>query len=278
MNVTFQEASATLLSNMQSRPNVRVNTIRTYEMLSRRANAVLGNVSLATFTNKHLKDFVQHLQQEGKAPATIQSHVVFAKSVLSSVVDDNGDMVFALKFNNKFIAAPAVKPKQQKTPVATKEDIERALNCGDEAVARFVTLAAASGMRVSEILGSDTIYNAELGAVQIRRGKTDSSERTIYLTPEFNEWLRVHGGPPVRLSLNSLRNRLRKFGLPACHSYRRFRATHCRRAGMLEEILKNQLGHAVGGDITDRYSKLNEDVEFVRREVERVGIGFAIEA
>jgi hypothetical protein len=59
------------------------------------------------------------------------------------------------------------------------------------------------------------------------------------------------------------------------HCFRRFRNTHLRKLGCPDGLLKFWMGHA-GRDMTDRYDRVREDVEF-RREVARaVGCGFEL--
>jgi integrase len=77
------------------------------------------------------------------------------------------------------------------------------------------------------------------------------------------------------MPLPTIYDALNRLGLPKCHAYRRFRATHCRTARMSEAVLKAQLGHA-DRDITSRYDRSVQDAQFVRAEVERVGLGFSI--
>jgi hypothetical protein len=45
---------------------------------------------------------------------------------------------------------------------------------------------------------------------------------------------------------------------------------------MSESVLKSQLGHSLNGDITNLYDRSAQDAQFVRAEVERVGLGFSL--
>jgi integrase len=57
------------------------------------------------------------------------------------------------------------------------------------------------------------------------------------------------------------------------HAFRRFRTTWLRKQHVPEDIIRFWLGHA-SSEVTDRYSKLSEDVEFRRSVAASAGLGF----
>ena len=61
----------------------------------------------------------------------------------------------------------------------------------------------------------------------------------------------------------------------ASHAFRRYRATHLRTSGVPEDVTRFWLGHA-DQSITDRYSKMKEDVEHRKSWADLVGLGFEI--
>ena len=61
----------------------------------------------------------------------------------------------------------------------------------------------------------------------------------------------------------------------ASHAFRRYRATHLRTSSIPEDIIRFWLGHA-DQSITDRYSKMKEDVERRKSWADLAGIGFEI--
>jgi len=63
-------------------------------------------------------------------------------------------------------------------------------------------------------------------------------------------------------------------GAPA---FRRFRTTWLRKQRAPEDLIRFWLGHA-NRSVTDRYSKLKEDVTFRKKIAEQVGIGFELSA
>ena len=66
------------------------------------------------------------------------------------------------------------------------------------------------------------------------------------------------------MHLRTATARLEKHGIPGFHSFRRHRITRLRDLGLPEDIIRYWVGHA-GEGITDRYSKLAENVE-LRKE------------
>jgi integrase len=285
---TFANAAVDYLDSLESRSDRPApRTLETYRVLNRRTCQVFGLRPVSEISGYEVKQFVATLRSERYAPASIQSHVVFVKAVLRNIRDSHGSPLFRTDWDARFLDVPKLRLKDQKAPVATKAHIQAALESGDPVVELFVGLAAATGMRVSEILNlqinsadADSL-DLDEGVIRIRKTlKTASAARTVFLPAAFVPWLRNRtndqSGALFTIPLPALYRRLARYSLPPCHSYRRYRTTYCRQHRMLESVLKNQLGHAIdGNDITSRYDRTGEDSNFVRAEVERVGTGFA---
>jgi hypothetical protein len=62
------------------------------------------------------------------------------------------------------------------------------------------------------------------------------------------------------------------------HSYRRFFVTVHDAAATNPGALKRLLGHSKGSDITARYSRAAENLDFLRAEMERCPLGFTLPA
>ena len=77
------------------------------------------------------------------------------------------------------------------------------------------------------------------------------------------------------MHLKTARQRLAKHGVPGFHTFRRFRITRLREAGVPEDILRYWVGHE-GKGITDRYSKLGENVELRHQWATQAGLGFEL--
>jgi integrase len=286
---TFANAAVDYLDSLESRSDRPApKTIETYKALNRRICQVFGQRPVSEISGYEVKQFVATLRSERYAPASIQSHVVFVKAVLRNIRDSHGSLLFRTDWDARFLDVPKVRLKDQKTPVASKAHIQAALESGDPVVELFVGLAATTGMRVSEILSlqinssdADSL-DLQAGVIHVRKTlKTESASRTVVLPDGLVLWLRNrisdHSGPLFKIPLPALYRRLARYSLPPCHSYRRFRTTWCRQSRMLESVLKNQLGHAIDtSDVTARYDRSGDDANFVRAEVERIGIGFEL--
>jgi integrase len=59
--------------------------------------------------------------------------------------------------------------------------------------------------------------------------------------------------------------------------FRRYRVTHLRKSRVLEDLIRFWIGHS-SASVTDRYSKVGEDVELRQKQALEVGLGFAIPA
>jgi len=290
--LNFQTAADTFVASLDTprrRGILAGNTRRLYEAYTARACKSIGTLNLAEISNLIVRNYISELRQSGLAPSTIQGHFAAFKLVVESVRNYDGDSVYAKKWNLDYINLPIVNPADQTAPAASREDIEKALAIPDNELSLFVALAAASGSRVSELMalqigdvpGEDCL-DLTAGVIHVRKTlKTSNAARTIHLPIAFASWLRnriTHtSGPVFTLPRLTIYRRLAKNNLPAPHSYRRFFTTVRRKAGMNEQVLRGQLGHALDSSVTDRYSRVSDDVDFIKREVERCGLGFSLE-
>jgi integrase len=288
---TFETAGRTWLAGLPTaiRRNGRplsANTQRIYAGNFARLARHLGRERLPV-TNSLLKTYVARMRSENYSPAQITSDLVVAKLVCESVADDDGNPHYPLKINHKFVATPIVNPDEQSAPVATREDVERALAVPE--IAGIVCVAAGAGLRISEILAlkigghvGDT-WNASEGAIHIRETlKTPNAARVVYLFDELNAWLSKHtkeiaeGSPIFTTPRPELYRILSRHQLLPWHSYRRFFASHQSELMMNTLVLKTLMGHSRGAakDTTARYTRAR--VDFIRSEVARVALGFTL--
>ena len=167
-------------------------------------------------------------------------------------------------------------------------------------------MLAGSGLRISEALSvhvygneKQTSWDKDSGAISVKssiyrgieynRVKTQAATRVVDLDPRLNEMIASFvaandiqtgqylfqsrdGGP---MNLKTATDRLKKHGIKGFHAFRRFRATTLREAGVKEEIIRYWLGWA-DQTISDRYSKLAENVELRKQLASRAGLGFDI--
>lgn len=241
---------------------------------------------------------------------SIQEITSVVKQIVGSVMNDEGIQVYARIWNNDYADLPRVDPSKQKAPCATRGQVERAIRDSNSMYAAFYVLLASTGLRIGEAravrCGDDSLHTCwvpEHKLILVRtafwRGteqstKTVAGAREVDLPERANEYLmeycssRADGldpagnlmfrnetgvGPMHQSTIQ--KSSLDKTDLPGFHSLRRFRTTHLRSYGVPEEIIKFWLGHS-SSDITDRYSKLAQNVEERRKWVDRAGSGFEI--
>jgi integrase len=290
LNCSFSEVSNQFIASLdtayahRSSEPLSNNTRKLYSNCANRAAASLGSLALADVNAIQVRGYIAELKRESLKPATIVAHYTVLKKILEFPKDDCGNPLIKRSLNLGFIGLPTIKTAEQKAPCADSRDIERAIVQGEE-IGPLVALAAGTGLRISEILslsiGSGTNYYDPTNAlIRIQDGKTAAASRGIYLPAALNDLLSefagARTGPLFRSTKDQLYHRCRALGLPPFHAYRRYRTVHCRRSGLSEQILKYQLGHS-SRDITDRYAtRLVDDVAHVRAEIERVGLGFAL--
>jgi integrase len=168
----------------------------------------------------------------------------------------------------------------------------------------MLALLASTGMRVGELqalqvgpdpLAQNTVWDSGARMIRVRKSvyrgqlqepKTQASVRDIDLPSSLNKMLQeftsgrrqgeflfcTKSGKPLAQSyINTYI--LKPLSIPGCHALRRLRVSHLREVGCPEDILKCWLGHSAGSDITNRYSKLSENLELRRTWTERVDTG-----
>ncbi len=142
-------------------------------------------------------------------------------------------------------------------------------------------------------LGNDgihTAWDADRALVtvrtQINRGleqspKTPAATREVDLPQDLNNYLKknVASAPGFLVFPGSetfWRDRLStNTAIHGFHAFRRARITHLRAASAPEDLLQFWVGHAPE-TITDRYSKLAQDVGFRKEWAEKIGVGFKL--
>ena len=292
MDITFAQAGQKFIDELPTAPRrgsaLKPSTLKLYRHHFERVRPIIGQIPLVDLNGSHIRLLLSQLKADDLRPATINGAYTVVKLICNYPKNEHGDLLFPKRFDLDFVGLPLIRQAEQDTPAATVEDIQRALEVPDQRVVLLVALAAASGLRVSELLaltlgdqpGQDCL-DLEKGVIHVRKTlKTPSAARTVYLPISFIEWLRSQisqsEGRLFKFSKPMLYKLLGQHKLPPPHSYRRFYATWRRKQGMVEETLKHQMGHSKGSDITSRYSRATEDPEFIRQEVERCGLGFSL--
>jgi len=259
---------------------------------------------------------------------SISTFFGLVKMVVASAVNSEGEEMFPRKWDHEFIELPVVDSTEQRRPTFSSKSIELMLNnvtpgsikkladpkaaeekvednTSNATLRMLIILAAASGMRLGEILGLSNSNVSEDGTVltiieKVYRGevqdflKTKNGKRLVDLDPPVGKMLRefignrtglvfcTRTGKPIsqsNLLKRHLHPLLRELKMDVCgaHAFRRFRTTHLRKRRAPEGLVQFWLGHA-GKSITDGYDRVREDVEY-RKEVARaVGLRFTIPA
>ena len=254
--------------------------------------------------NGFLKDLASKLPGSAK---TVNELLAVVKAVVASAVDpQTGDPLYPRTWNHSFIDAPTISG--QKQPCATKDDVECAIkNAPSHQEQLFYCLLAGCGLRVAEALsihvnGADdqTSWDAPTATITVRssiyngaeqhRVKTQAGNRVVDLDPRLSAAIikfvaeqNIQPGAFLFQStsgrgmhLRTATARLKKHGILGFHSFRRFRITRLRDLGTPEDIIRYWVGHA-GEGITDRYSKLAENVELRKEWARRAGLGFELD-
>ena len=304
-----QAESFMTLAATRRRDPIRPSTLSVYRsLLDRHLLPALGSLPLADVDNGTLRPVVQALAAK-YAAQTVQIAVGLVKAVVKSAVDANGNQLYPRTWNNDFLDLPFISKKDQKAPAIAQPSIEQALSQANAQDRALYALLAGTGLRVAEaqslMVGPDdgqhSYWDPETGTLTVRttvsKGniqfgtKTEAGTRQVDLAPELNTFLcgllldgklpsqgllfqNLHGDLTVG---STLLRRAKLAGVPGFHSFRRYRVTYLRNAGVPESIIRSWIGHA-DASTTDRYDKSGQDVELRKTWAAKAGLGFSLEA
>jgi integrase len=271
-------------------------------ILKNHLNPFIGEISLADVGNRTMKSVVEKLSKKELAPATIKNICLVVKLVVSSAVDDDGNQLFPMKWNSRFIDAPQVDPTKQRKPSFAAAEVEKIVQTATGRIQALSLLLAASGLRIGEAIGlecrhfdgaSVKVEQAVWGNGEVQAPKTRNAYRVVDLHPEVGSLLKqfigdrkkgyifqTNGGGPVTQA-NVLKRELHPLlatlgiGKRGFHSFRRFRNTHLRQSRCPTGIQKFWMGHA-GESMTDTYDRSAEDLQYRKDVAVSMGTGFEI--
>ena len=308
--LTIRQASAAWLDHIQTRRRrpVKASSAATFKSyISKWVEPYLGSLGVEQVNVAVLRDFIRQLDEAGlsaKSQVEISSAV---KSIIASVVDEEGEPLYTRRWDNERLDLPEVIRSEQHTPIVTRKQIEEVIEKSSESYQCLYAILAGAGLRIGEALcmrlqkddtGTSTVFDAASAVVRVRKSlwrttegtpKTPASIRDVCLPRELADFLvkrfeRREGyafgngrAPCVSTMRAHLDQAIRGAGV-GFHAFRRFFVSHRRAMGMSEELLKAQVGHATS-DITSRYSRFGTGAEYDaqrRAEVERCGLGFAL--
>jgi integrase len=310
LDLTFGQQAELWLRDLASRKRrpVAPSTLRVFGSYVRRLTPIIGKIKLADINNGVLRNLVHQLEAEKLSAKTINELIATVKQVVGSLVDQDGNRVHKREWNHTFIDLPDIS--NQKQPCLSAKDVERCIRdaASDQERALYCVLAG-SGLRIAEALAihvngreDQTSWSPQDQAIRVRssvfggreilRLKTAAAKRTVDVDPVvsdlINRFIELQGILPGdylfqarsgrAIHLKTTRERRAKHGIPGFHSFRRYRITQLREFGVPEDIVRFWAGHE-GQSITDRYSKLSENVEVRREWARRPGLlGFDLPA
>lgn len=301
---TFASQAQVFLDSLAARRSpVKPATLSTWRnLIDVHILPQIGQESLATFDNGGMKRFVDFLCSEKEmSPRHLRDVVLVTKLILKSAIDSNGNFLYPRVWNSSFLDLPRVKPFNGRA--ATQEIIEVAIKSCPK-YAMFFALAAASGLRIGEMLAirigeeaDNTCWVEKDSAIYVRKSiwkrqpqepKTEAAYRTVDLCTEINSAVSAFAGnrrgylfaSPTKGPLSETtvyKYGLSKTQIPGAHALRRFRVSHLRKHFNVvpEDLLRYWIGHA-SKSVTDGYSRLAQDVQLRKAVAERVGLGFSL--
>jgi hypothetical protein len=307
LGITFAEQSEqwlVALENRRRRP-VKPKTLSCFRSALKYVNEKLGAVPLANLNNSTLKTFVSEMAAETLeddrprfGAKSIANYTQIVKFVVASALDAQGEQQFPRKWNTDFLDLPQIA--DQRRPCFSAVELQQIINRAEGQDQILFALLAGTGVRIGEAIalrvqdvdGSvihirHSLWNGVLGSPKTKQGVRDVDlpsdlARVIQLNiaglqPTSFVFQNEAGGAlhqsnVLRRSLHPL---LKSAGLAVCgfHSFRRFRVTHLRRSRVPEDLIRFWIGHSAGS-ITDKYSRIADDVEFRQRCAQQCGLGF----
>jgi integrase len=302
LGITFRQQSEWWIRHMQERKRkpVKPHTVCSWKSHLRWLEPRLGAVPLSDVNNLTLQGLVTEMSIANFAPKTISNYVQVVKMVMASAIGKDGEEIYPRKWNHEFIDMPVVAG--QRTPTFTADEIQQIVSRANGQFAALYALLAGSGLRIGEALALQ-VEHYQSGTLHIQQGiwngciqtpKTRAGTREVDLTASVAAMLenylderktgflfrtnRKNALSPSTVLRRNLHPILIGMGreIAGFHSFRRFRVTHLRKQGTPEDLLRFWIGHAPES-VTDRYSKLYEDVAYRKAQAERVGIGFNLE-
>jgi hypothetical protein len=263
----------------------------------------LGDCTLGEINNLTVKELVERMSAE-LAPSSIRDYMNIVKGVVSSAIDDNGELLFPRKWNAEFIDAPLITNQHQ--PSTTSEGMAKILQRATGQYRMLYALLAGCGpLRAGEALGLElgkhfspdfrTLYirqKAKRGIIQPHL-KTKAGEREVDLYSALAKMLRDFVGDRTEgllfrtstggqlLQANTLQDSLHPILATLEHAkggfniFRRFRITHLQKTGCPEALRHFWSGHAPS-HVSERYTKLREERDFRLEWAEKIGVGFEL--
>jgi integrase len=310
LGLTLREQAGKWIEHIRVRRRrpVKLSTWFGYRhMLDRWILPRLGDLPLRDVNNSTVKSLVTDMVQLSKSAETIRHAVKVVKLVVASCLDENGEPVFHPTWNPDYMDIPVVEKRNQRRPVFTGEEVTKIVSRAEGRFRVLFALEAGSGARISELLALEigkhvaadgsfiTIEQTVWRHGEVEdRGKSDNAYRDVDLHSSLASLLRefvagrkngflfcTENGRPIsqRNALRDLHLVLESLGFEkrGLHAFRRFRQTWLRKNRAPEDLGRYWLGWS-SGHVSDRYSRLQDDVPFRKSVAQSVGLGFELPA
>jgi integrase len=301
---TFRQQAAVWIADCKKRQwkPIRPSVLRNWQgALNNHILPVLGSKALSDVRNGAMRTLVEWLSTKGGLkPGSIKGCMQVVKSVVASAVNDDGDGLFPVVWNARFIKAPAINWATQRRPTFTTEELNQLVKGTTGRLQMAVILLAASGLRVGELLGLECRHFDGRGLrieqavwnCKVQPPKTVNAYRTVDLhgdvaallkqfianrTAGFIFSTRTDRAISTRNFARLLYSSLKGLYIPkrGFHAFRRFRNTHLRNTHCPPGVLRYWMGHAPGS-MSDIYDQSCVDAEFRRDIVRDAGTGFDV--
>ena len=306
-DVTFREHAKIYLQMAVSRKrNPLRDTVSVEGAMTKWIYPAIGELPLGFVDNLAVKPLVEKMSAS-LSPRTVNKYVEYIKQVVKSLKTPNGEPVHKRTWDAETMDLPVVEFSEQKRPSLRAITVSGLITASAGQEQALYVLLAATGMRISEVLGLEARHIINDGRTvkveqQVEKDcpkivkylKTNASKREIDLHPDVAEYLRRYAVGKSGLLFHTanstphlygkledrwLTPRLVKMGLDekgmGWHSFKRFRKTWLRGARCLEDINNFWMAHKPK-TMSEIYSHLHEELQLRLDEAERVGYGFTI--
>jgi len=307
LGTTFKEQAQRWLQTVQARKRnpIKPRTADAWAGYLKYINQQVGELPLCDVNNLSVKQFVAKMSAEEKkgkprfAPKSVTHYVQIIKMVVGSALDDEGEPLYPVKWNNNFMDLPEIG--EQRKPAFSAEEVATIISKAEAPFRTLYAVLAGTGLRIEEAIGLQ-VEDVQGAVLHIRHShwngglyapKTAAGVRAVDVHSSLVSLLREHignrvsgfvfqssrGTPLSRSNVlrRSLHRILKDMGREKSgfHGFRRFRITHLRKQRVMEVLLRIWVGHSTHG-ITDNYTveSIKADVEFRSLTAEQSGLGF----
>src|SRR6266567_5304333 len=96
---------------------------------------------------------VAKMVEGGLSPKSIDNYSQVVKMVVASAVNDEGEEIYARKWNHEFIDMPILEEERQNTPTFSSEVMTGLASWNKRRERMIFILCGAAGLRIGEALG-----------------------------------------------------------------------------------------------------------------------------